>query len=520
MPDKKDVKKSNEKEQQRIPSVYSDITNTTNREIGNMDRTMLQGMATKKPAPQDHRRSEASSSKNPDKTKTATQATGSSKKPDSKDRSHSDVRQSDVPKHHHTSTHRDHNPSTEKHHSTNTYKPSIKEPSSYQSTNYDRRDDEKRVKDSSSQKSSSAQASGSSKRVPLDWTQQHIGMERTSPGAAMGSARFPSKAFDWTQQYPGIQRPSAGIAGGSGRFLPLGLDLSKIRANMVPSSGRLPRASLILLPSHLDRSRHRTEGTAYDRHPTAPLPEPTRRTPANLQSTSGSMKSKPPSFAKSTLRTTKDQEMAERQSRIASMRPHEREEQNKWAQDQLRQRGSCPVNLNWLDVEGGYMCVEGQHAVTHGDIKEGRNGLRFNACVPSLTNYYFGPYYKDKNFGSHGIWRYGGSLPKHRHAPEAYVEIVADNGDHMGRLKVVNGMVDTLDAKVPLDEYEKIQKYQERLFCQHPSAVKVHKFLAKFKHFQDAYNGTLPRIEKGICFDAPPEHLFIQPGDPIPNGWV
>lgn len=517
---KKYHKKDDEKDVKHSSLRKPDNTHNTTQGVGNNDRTMLQGMVTKNAPSKDHRPSHASSSRHQDNTSTQGRPVGNqdrtmlqgmvTKKSDSKDRHQSEVRHSDAPKSHYTSAHKDHHSSTEKHQSASAHKPLSKQPSSSQDIRLDKKWSAKElareidsygkgVKDSSSRKPS------------LDWTQQHDSIERSSGGVPKSGGRLPSNALDWTQEHVGIERSSPQVLGRSRQHIP-----NRSRMNP-PSSDRVPGSSGVFLPPKLDISGYRTDRDKWsskDRHPHTPAPESTKRTPTNMQGSSSLMKSKAPSFAKSILRTTKDHEMAERQTRIKTLKPDERKEQSKWAQDQLRRRGTCPVNLDWLEVEGGYMCTGEGHAVTHDDLKQGMNGLRFRSLcsVGNNTNYYSGPYYKDNGFGLRGIWRYGGPLPKSSRVPEAYIPVKYGDGDELatGLLPVYSGIVLSNFGRQRIEEFEKAQEAFERKLSAIPWVNQQRRLLLEISKLNRG-------LGKKVIFNPPLENGYPLAGHPRRN---
>ncbi|KAE8454295.1 hypothetical protein EG329_005220 [Mollisiaceae sp. DMI_Dod_QoI] len=149
--------------------------------------------------------------------------------------------------------------------------------------------------------------------------------------------------------------------------------------------------------------------------------------PTQIQSIAGSLRSTAPSFAKSTLKSSRDQEMAKRQAQVESLPPKERKEQDKWVQEQMNQRGTCPANLDWIRVASGYICQGKGHGVTDEILAEGKGGLLFRdtKCLTGTREpeFYFGPYYFDKSAGKRGLWRYGGRLPKWPFVPEGFIPL-------------------------------------------------------------------------------------------------
>lgn len=98
----------------------------------------------------------------------------------------------------------------------------------------------------------------------------------------------------------------------------------------------------------------------------------------------------------STLLTTYDQERATYQTRINTLDPSEQSEQEEWAQEQLKEYFTCPSDLDWRKVEGGYVCNGvGNHYVTHELLAEGLGGLyqgKWDSSYPP-SYWWYGPLY-------------------------------------------------------------------------------------------------------------------------------
>jgi hypothetical protein len=99
--------------------------------------------------------------------------------------------------------------------------------------------------------------------------------------------------------------------------------------------------------------------------------------------------------------------MASRQTRIESMPPNERQEQERWAQSQLKQlSGTCPLGFEWGRIPGGYRCQpygpppNGLHKVTDELLAEGKGGVYCQNFDSSwFEDDFRGPFYPN---GSHG----------------------------------------------------------------------------------------------------------------------
>jgi hypothetical protein len=63
-------------------------------------------------------------------------------------------------------------------------------------------------------------------------------------------------------------------------------------------------------------------------------------------------------------RTPRDQEFASRQTRIESLPPEERVEQEEWAVNQLCLMSVCPWGFLWHRIRGGYRCDGGGHFIS------------------------------------------------------------------------------------------------------------------------------------------------------------
>jgi hypothetical protein len=84
------------------------------------------------------------------------------------------------------------------------------------------------------------------------------------------------------------------------------------------------------------------------------------------------------------------------------MAPKEREEQEQWAQSQLRQMDTkCPLGFDWGRIPGGYRCMPdgkpGIHKVTDQLIAEGKGGVYLLSL--DMQTKWEGPFYKDPSSG-------------------------------------------------------------------------------------------------------------------------
>ena len=67
----------------------------------------------------------------------------------------------------------------------------------------------------------------------------------------------------------------------------------------------------------------------------------------------------------------RDQYMASRQMNIAALSSEEQIRQDRWASQQLRLAGVCPLGFDWLRYESGYRCAGGSHFVSHKSLALG-----------------------------------------------------------------------------------------------------------------------------------------------------
>lgn len=102
--------------------------------------------------------------------------------------------------------------------------------------------------------------------------------------------------------------------------------------------------------------------------------------------------------------------MLERQTRIESLPPKERREQESWAQEQLQLYGRCPAGFLWFREEGwGYRCAAGGHRVSDGELVElVRDPEGFWRRYGGGGGMYGGYLYRGGYGGSYGYDSYGG----------------------------------------------------------------------------------------------------------------
>jgi hypothetical protein len=76
-------------------------------------------------------------------------------------------------------------------------------------------------------------------------------------------------------------------------------------------------------------------------------------------------------------KTTYDKTMAARQTRIATLPPKEREEQDVWARSKINEMPTkCGAGFDYVrnNILGGYQCTAGGHLVTDALLSEGKGG--------------------------------------------------------------------------------------------------------------------------------------------------
>ena len=80
--------------------------------------------------------------------------------------------------------------------------------------------------------------------------------------------------------------------------------------------------------------------------------------------------------------------MGSRQTKIESLPPKERAEQEAWAQEQLQQNaGVCVAGFAWYRIEGGYRCHGGNHMVADELLAEGKGGYYCRKLYNGVQNY-------------------------------------------------------------------------------------------------------------------------------------
>ncbi|KAL5324396.1 hypothetical protein ACEPPN_008941 [Leptodophora sp. 'Broadleaf-Isolate-01'] len=100
---------------------------------------------------------------------------------------------------------------------------------------------------------------------------------------------------------------------------------------------------------------------------------------------SNQVKLQPNNLFKTTFTDPKDIEMAEKQTRLKSLKPEEVAKQHKCAQGKLHIHGACPAGYTWWEYNKGvdeasnrleeYRCFAGNHLVTHELLAEAQGGF-------------------------------------------------------------------------------------------------------------------------------------------------
>ncbi|CZR56863.1 uncharacterized protein PAC_06752 [Phialocephala subalpina] len=156
--------------------------------------------------------------------------------------------------------------------------------------------------------------------------------------------------------------------------------------------------------------------------------------PSSSQTIASDTRSQAPLFAKSIFKSSDDQKMAQRQTKIESMLPEERQKQENWAQGMIK--GLCLGYVGWNRIQGGYRCIANQHAVTDELVSEGKGGMFFlDVCNfigqsrRSMSTLgwkdYFGSYYRDRNTKCYcgcgnPLWKLGDVKDKPKVLPQAH----------------------------------------------------------------------------------------------------
>ncbi|CAG8956162.1 hypothetical protein HYFRA_00012079 [Hymenoscyphus fraxineus] len=158
-------------------------------------------------------------------------------------------------------------------------------------------------------------------------------------------------------------------------MLPSGIDhtpptsLSRSNLNDYPTQNSM-------LPNRLDNGTilriHRTPSGGYELGMPPALDYP----PPQVTVANSSLDRQPRVERRSVLRTDYDRTMAARQTRLDSLSPRERVEQEEWALQYIARMNVCPVGFAWVRYErvGGYICKGGHHAMPDALIAEGEGG--------------------------------------------------------------------------------------------------------------------------------------------------
>lgn len=59
----------------------------------------------------------------------------------------------------------------------------------------------------------------------------------------------------------------------------------------------------------------------------------------------------------------------ERVIKLIQQQAREKEEEEKKIQEKIRHLGRCPMDFEWIKVEGGYQCAGGSHFLTDAEIQ-------------------------------------------------------------------------------------------------------------------------------------------------------
>jgi hypothetical protein len=162
--------------------------------------------------------------------------------------------------------------------------------------------------------------------------------------------------------------------------------------------------------SPLEFQKASTPGTQMPKHDTNMTPRQTRMESLQPQERQeqenwlqtrlqqgSSVKSHLPS--ETTFNSDYDKKMASRQTRIETLALKEREEQEAWAQTQLSQLSTaCPEGWAWGRIPGGYQCRPGglflgNHKVTDRLLAEGKGGVWYR--ITQFSQRWHGPFYEE-----------------------------------------------------------------------------------------------------------------------------
>ena len=100
--------------------------------------------------------------------------------------------------------------------------------------------------------------------------------------------------------------------------------------------------------SATSHSHHQTKPAHQDRHTKSPTKYEERPEKPNKHE-----KPEPKIKFKTAFTDPKDIEMAEKQTRLKTLKPEELEKQHKWAQEKLSTHGLCPAEFKWWEYNKG-----------------------------------------------------------------------------------------------------------------------------------------------------------------------
>ncbi|CAG8975505.1 hypothetical protein HYALB_00012281 [Hymenoscyphus albidus] len=180
------------------------------------------------------------------------------------------------------------------------------------------------------------------------------------------------RGFIRSQNLSVVQQPQSSM-------LPSGIDhtptsLSRSNLNDYPAQNSM-------LPYRLDNgpfiNRNRYQNRLLERNPSGGyelvMPPGLDYPPPQVSVMNSSLDRQPQVERKSLLNTDYDRTMAARQTRLNSLSPRERAEQEEWALQYIARMNVCPTGFEWVRYEriGGYICMGGHHATTDALIAKG-----------------------------------------------------------------------------------------------------------------------------------------------------
>ncbi|EPE32877.1 hypothetical protein GLAREA_05889 [Glarea lozoyensis ATCC 20868] len=128
------------------------------------------------------------------------------------------------------------------------------------------------------------------------------------------------------------------------------------------SSSRQPPQSSVIPPART--VLHRDQSSSSRHPPHTQINTPPARTVLHRDQQSQAPAPVQSNRQKTLLRTERDVAMASRMMNIQSMNPKERQEQEKWCQEQIKLSGSCPARFDWVRKKNGFHCKGGNHFIT------------------------------------------------------------------------------------------------------------------------------------------------------------